>query len=52
MLNHNCFPVLLQPLLTPHVYISLGVQREAWAFGTGNRLETSHLLCLNREGAE
>lgn len=58
---HSYLPLFLQPLLTPHVYISLGVEREARAFGTGNQacstgnqLETSHLLCLNREqrGAE
>lgn len=64
----SCLPLFLQPLLTPHVYISLGVEREARAFSTGNQafstgnqacstgnqLETSHLLCLNREqrGAE
>lgn len=44
---HSCLPLLLQPLLTPQVYLSLGVERESWAFSTGNRLETSHLLCLN-----
>lgn len=44
---HSCLPLLLQPLLTPQVYLSLGVERESWAFSTGNQLETSHLLCLN-----
>lgn len=42
-------PPAASPDPTPPSLISLGVERDAWAFSTGNRLETSHLLCLNGE---